>query len=114
LLDGAGSFFAFLHQVALDESAELDAAKAKRARDPTALNKIMTVASSEEPKHTTEHAKVTVPSLSTAVRSLFSRLVGKVCSANAGSGAAIGGKASSANAGSVRPVLKEQVFDASV
>jgi hypothetical protein len=57
LLDGAGGFFAFLHQVALDESAEFDAAKAQKARDPTALNKMMTVASSAEPAHAREHAK---------------------------------------------------------
>ena len=50
MLDGAGGFFAFLHQVALDESAEFDAAKAKRARNSTALNKMMTKASSAEPQ----------------------------------------------------------------
>ncbi|NCZ81786.1 MAG: hypothetical protein EBX64_01315 [Betaproteobacteria bacterium] len=41
-----GGFFAFLHQVALDESAEFDAAVAKRGRNSTALNKMMTKASS--------------------------------------------------------------------
>jgi hypothetical protein len=95
-----GGFFAFLHQVALDESAEFDAPKAQKARDSTALNKFMTVESSAEPKHTTEHAKVTVPSLSTEVRSLLSRLVGKGSKGVpvAGSGAVAGGKASSGHA----------------
>ena len=93
-----GGFFAFLHQVKLDPSAEFDAAKAQKARDSTALNKMMTEASSADPAHATEQAEVTVPSLSTAVRSLFSRLVGKASSAVAGSGAAMG-KASSASAG---------------
>jgi hypothetical protein len=45
-----GGFFAFLHQVALDESAEFDAAKAQKARNSTALNKMMTKASSAEPQ----------------------------------------------------------------
>jgi superfamily I DNA/RNA helicase len=45
-----GGFFAFLHQVKLDESAEFDAAKAQKARDSTALNKMMTKASSAEPQ----------------------------------------------------------------
>jgi hypothetical protein len=95
-----GGFFAFLHQVALDESAEFDAAKAQKARDSTALNKMMTKASSAEPEHATEHPEVTVPALPTAVRSLFSRLVGKGSKGVpvAGSGAVAGGKASSGHA----------------
>ena len=70
-----GGFFAFLHQVKLDPSAEFDAAKAQKARDSTALNKVMTKGKASS---ATEQAEMTVPSLSTAVRSLFSRLVGKV------------------------------------
>jgi hypothetical protein len=125
-----GGFFAFLHQVALDETAEFDAAKAQKARDSTALNKMMTEASSAEPAHTTKHAKVTVPALSTAVRSLLSRLVGKGSSVVpvAGSGTAASstsasGAASLADAGSgatssanrqIRSrVVKQTVWDAS-
>jgi hypothetical protein len=113
-----GGFFAFLHQVALDESAKFDAAKAQKARDSTALNKMMTKASSAEPGHTTEHAEVTLPSLSTAVRSLFSRLVGKGSSAVAGSGAAsaaiaASGATSSANRQIRSRVVKQTVWDAS-
>jgi hypothetical protein len=110
-----GGFFAFLHQVKLDESAEFDAAKAQKARDSTALNKMMTKASSA-----TEQAEVTVPSLSTAVRSLFSRLVGKASSASAASGVtsadnAGSGAASLANLFShIRSrVVKQTVWDAS-
>jgi hypothetical protein len=83
----SGGFFAFLHQVKLDESAEFDAAKAQKARNNTALNKVMTKGKASS---ATEQAEVTVPSLSTAVRSLFSRLVrkGSKVVPVAGSGAA--------------------------
>ena len=48
-----GGFFAFLHKVSLDSSAEFDAAKAQVKRDSTALNEIVKKASSAEPEHAT-------------------------------------------------------------